>query len=85
MSTESEMIKSERAADLRIQKYKGEKIMEKMREQAREFITLLRSNLPEDREKAAIVIFQAGMLAQKRVMQPEQRPDGNDRGSRRSA
>lgn len=55
-----------------------------MREEARAFITLLRSNLPEDREKAAVVIFQAGMLAHKRIMQAAQSPDGND-GGRRSA
>lgn len=56
-----------------------------MRKQAREFITLLRSNLPEDREKAAVVIFQEGMLAHKRIMQAEQQPDGNGSGRRRSA
>jgi len=56
-----------------------------MREQAREFITLLRSNLPEDREKAAVMIYQEGMLAYKRIMQVEQHPDGNGSGRRRSA
>jgi len=56
-----------------------------MREQAREFITLLRSNAPEDREKAAVMIYQEGMLAHKRIMQAEQHPDGNGSGRRRSA
>ena len=56
-----------------------------MREQAHEFITLLRSNLPEDREKAAIVIFQEGMLAHKRIMQAEIHPDGNGGDGRRTA
>jgi len=56
-----------------------------MREQAHELITLLRSNAPEDREKAAVMIYQEGMLAYKRIMQVEQHPDGNGSGRRRSA
>lgn len=59
--------------------------MENMREQARELITLLRSNAPEDREKAAVLIYQEGMLTYKRIMQMEGQPDGNGSGGRRSA
>jgi len=59
--------------------------MNNTREQAREFITLLRSNAPEDREKAAVMIYQEGMLAYKRIMQMECHPDGNGNGGRRSA
>lgn len=57
--------------------------MEKKREQVREFITLLRSNAPEDREKAAVLIYQEGMLAHKRIMQMGGQPDGNGNGGRR--
>ena len=56
-----------------------------MREQAREFITLLRSNAPEDREKAAVMIYQEGMLAYKRIMQAERQPDGNGNDGHRCA
>lgn len=56
-----------------------------MREQAREFITLLRSNAPEEREQAAVMIYQEGMLAYKRIVQAGRQPDDNDNGGRRTA
>ena len=43
--------------------------MENMREKAHALITLLRSNAPEEREQAAVLIYQEGMLMQKRIMQ----------------
>jgi hypothetical protein len=42
-------------------------------------------NAPEDREKAAVLIYQEGMLTYKRIMQMECHPDGNGSGGRRSA
>ena len=60
--------------------------MNNMKEQARELITLLRSNIPEEREKAAVIIFQEGIKAHKRIIEEmEGRPDDNGNGSRRSA
>ena len=42
-------------------------------------------NAPEDREKAAVLIYQEGMLTYKRIMQMECHPDGNGSGGRRNA
>lgn len=60
--------------------------MKDMRDQARELIALLRSNIPEEREKAAVIIFQEGIKAHKRIIKEmEGQPDGNGNDNRRSA
>ena len=43
--------------------------MENLRHDAKKLIMLLRSNVPSDREKAAVLFYQEGMLAHKRIMQ----------------
>ena len=43
--------------------------MKNMRAEARKLIEMLRSNAPDEREKAAVLIYEQGMLAQKYIMQ----------------
>ena len=43
--------------------------MENMKVEARNLIEMLRSNAPDERGKAAVLIYEQGMLAQRYIMQ----------------
>lgn len=45
--------------------------MENMKAEARNLIEMLRSNAPDERGKAAVLIYEQGMLAQRYIMQAE--------------
>jgi hypothetical protein len=48
--------------------------MENMKTEARNLINMLRSNVPDEQGKAAVLIYEQGMLAQKCIMQTTANP-----------
>lgn len=48
---------------------KEDENMENIREQARSLVEMLRSKVPDEQRKAAVMIYEQGMLTQKYIME----------------
>lgn len=55
--------------------------MENMKVEARNLIEMLRSNAPDERGKAAVLIYEQGMLAQRYIMQAAENTTASEKKS----